>query len=215
MLDEHIRHKGYMDSADLTRFFSLLRANDLIWSSAISSYLLVEDAVASDLLYWFSDGIGMPGRMLKTFVRKIILDNALAKPGALEIAGTPIGLSRIETPVYFVSLKDDHVAAWQDTYRGAEKFLGEKVFTLGGSGHNAGTINPPAAKRHGFWTNTGFPPNAEDWLASAQRHEGSWWPTWSEWLKPRSGEEVAARVVGAGGIAAIEPAPGSYARVRR
>jgi polyhydroxyalkanoate synthase len=214
VLDEHIRHKGYIDSADLTRFFSLLRANDLIWSSAISSYLLADDAVASDLLYWFSDGIGMPGKMLKTFVRKIILENALAKPGALEFDGTAIDLSRIETPLHFVSLKDDHVAAWQDTYRGAEKLTAEKIFTLGGSGHNAGTISPPAARKHGYWTNAAFPRDAEQWLASAVRHEGSWWPMWSDWLRQRSGEQVPARAVGSGGLTPLEPAPGSYVRVR-
>ena len=64
--------KGYVESADLSRLFSLLRANDLIWSSAISSYLLADKAVASDLLYWFSDGIGMPAKMLDTFQREIL-----------------------------------------------------------------------------------------------------------------------------------------------
>ena len=26
-------------------------------------------------------------------------------------------------------------------------------FILGGSGHNAGIVNPPAANKHGYWTN--------------------------------------------------------------
>ena len=45
-VEKHLQHKGYIDSADLTRLFALLRANDLIWSSAISSYLLAEDGGA-------------------------------------------------------------------------------------------------------------------------------------------------------------------------
>src|SRR4029078_13469051 len=96
-LEEHLKHKGYVDRADLTRLFALLRANDLIWSSGVSSYLLAEDAVASDLLYWFADGIGMPAQMLSTFLRKIILENALTKPGGLEISRTPIALKQIKT----------------------------------------------------------------------------------------------------------------------
>ncbi|MGA2288803.1 PHA/PHB synthase family protein [Bradyrhizobium sp.] len=117
-LEEHLKYKGYVDSADLTRLFALLRANDLIWSSGISSYLLAEDAVASDLLYWFADGIGMPAKMLRTFMRSIILNNSLTKPGAIAIGGVPIDINDIRTPLFFVSLRDDHVAGWQDTYRG-------------------------------------------------------------------------------------------------
>ena len=208
-LEGHLQHKGYVDSADLTRLFALLRANDLIWSSGVSSYLLAEDAIASDLLYWFADGIGMPAKMLRTFMRSIILDNALTKPGALKIAGNPIDVKGIRTPLFFVSLRDDHVAGWQDTYRGASRFEASKRFILGGSGHNAGTINPPAAKKHGYWTNPEMPADAENWFKNAKRNEGSWWPEWADWLKERSGGEVAARAVGDGPLPSLEAAPGS------
>jgi polyhydroxyalkanoate synthase subunit PhaC len=213
-LEGHLQHKGYVDSADLTRLFALLRANDLIWSSGVSSYLLAEDAIASDLLYWFADGIGMPAKMLRTFMRSIILDNALTKPGGLKIAGNPIDLKGIRTPLFFVSLRDDHVAGWQDTYRGASRFEASKRFILGGSGHNAGTINPPAAKKHGYWTNPEMPADAENWFKNAKRNEGSWWPEWADWLKERSGGEVAARAVGDGPLPILEAAPGSYVKVR-
>ena len=213
-LEEHLKHKGYVDSADLTRLFALLRANDLIWSSGISSYLLAEDAVASDLLYWFADGIGMPAKMLRTFMRNIIVDNSLTKPGALKIGGVPINLKDIRTPLFFVSLRDDHVAGWQDTYRGASRFETEKRFILGGSGHNAGTINPPAAKKHGYWTNPEMPADPEGWFNGAKRNEGSWWPEWVAWLKERGGDEVAARAVGGGALPVLEAAPGSYVKVR-
>jgi polyhydroxyalkanoate synthase subunit PhaC len=213
-LEKHLQQKGYVDSADLTRLFALLRANDLIWSSGISSYLLAEDAVASDLLYWFADGIGMPAKMLRTFMRSIILDNGLTKPGVIAIGGIPINLKDIRTPLFFVSLRDDHVAGWQDTYRGATRFDAEKRFILGGSGHNAGTINPPEAKRHGYWTNPEMPGDPESWFKNAKRNEGSWWPEWADWLKERSGGEVAARPVGGGALPVLEAAPGSYVKVR-
>jgi polyhydroxyalkanoate synthase len=213
-LEQHLQQKGYVDSADLTRLFALLRANDLIWSSGISSYLLAEDAVASDLLYWFADGIGMPARMLRTFMRSIILNNSLTKPGALKIGGVPINLKDIRTPLFFVSLRDDHVAGWQDTYRGASRFETEKRFILGGSGHNAGTINPPAAKKHGYWTNPEMPADSEGWFKNAKRNEGSWWPEWAEWLKERCGGEVAARAVSEGPLPVLATAPGTYVMVR-
>jgi polyhydroxyalkanoate synthase len=213
-LEQHLQQKGYVDSAELTRLFALLRANDLIWSSGISSYLLAEDAVASDLLYWFADGIGMPARMLRTFMRSIILNNGLTKPGALKIGGVPINLKDIRTPLFFVSLRDDHVAGWQDTYRGASRFETEKRFILGGSGHNAGTINPPAAKKHGYWTNPEMPADSEGWFKNAKRNEGSWWPEWAEWLKERSGGEVPARAVSEGPLPVLASAPGTYVMVR-
>ena len=56
-----------------------------------------------------------------------------------------------------ISLKDDHVSAWQATYDGAKLLGGETRFLLGGSGHNAGVINPPAANKHGYWTNAAMP----------------------------------------------------------
>jgi polyhydroxyalkanoate synthase subunit PhaC len=214
-LEQKLKHKGYVESADLSTLFSVLRANDLIWSSAISSYLLAEDAVASDLLYWFSDGIGMPAKMLNTFLRSIILDNSLTKPGRLKLDKTPIDLQQIKTPLCFVSLKDDHVSGWQATYFGARRFKAPKRFILGGSGHNAGTINPPAARKHGYWTNPEFPDDPGQWLAGATKHEGSWWTEWASWLKERSGDDVDARSVEHGPVAVLGPAPGSYARVRR
>jgi polyhydroxyalkanoate synthase len=214
-LDENLKGKGYLSSADLSSLFSLLRANDLIWSSAISSYLLADKAVASDLLYWFSDGIGMPAKMLDTFMRVILMDNALVKPGQFKIAGVPIDLTSIRTPLCFVSLKDDHVAHWQATYKGACQFKAPKRFILGGSGHNAGTINPPSAGKHGFWTNESFPEDPDAWLQGAERQEGSWWTDWSFWLEKHSGPEIPSRPVAGGPLAVLTSAPGDYVRVRR
>jgi polyhydroxyalkanoate synthase len=157
----------------------------------------------------------MPAKMLRTFMRSIILNNSLTKPGTLAIGGVPINLMDIRAPLFFVSLRDDHVAGWQDTYRGASRFDTQKRFILGGSGHNAGTINPPAAKKHGYWTNPEMPADAESWFKNAKRNEGSWWPEWADWLKERSGGEVAARrAVGDGPLPILEAAPGSYVKVR-
>jgi polyhydroxyalkanoate synthase subunit PhaC len=206
--------RGYLTSGELAHIFSLLRANDLIWSSAVSRYLLAEDPLASDMLYWFSDGIGMPATMLETFLRRVILNNALSRPGGISFAGTPVDLARVKTPLCFISMKEDHVATWQSTYRGARQFQTEKRFILGGSGHNAGTINPPAAGRHGYWLSESFPDEPEAWLADARRHEGSWWTEWRTWLERFGGEKVPSRPVAEGHVPVLEAAPGSYARDR-
>ena len=75
-----------------------------------------------------------------------------------------------------IALKDDHVSAWEAVYRGARDIGAD--FILGGSGHNAGVINPPAANKHGYWTNAESPETPKNG-STATRHEGSWWPTWT------------------------------------
>ena len=123
------------------------------------------------------------------------------------VAGTPIDLAKIETPMLVIALKDDHVSAWEAVYSGARHLNAD--FVLGGSGHNAGVINPPSRNKHGYWTGPKqLPEDAEEWLAKATKNEGSWWPFWTKWLTAHgSKKQVAARKP----EKPIEPAPGSYA----
>jgi polyhydroxyalkanoate synthase len=205
-LEDHLEDQGFIDSLELQRLFAAMRANDLIWSSVVNHYLLDKPAPPSDLLYWFEDGARIPGAFLKSYNRDLLLENKLKDPAGFEVGGVPIDLALIPTPILVIALKDDHVSAWPAVYSGARSLNAE--FILGGSGHNAGVINPPAANKHGFWTNEDMPESADDWLASATRHEGSWWPTWIEWLAEKgSKKNVPARAIADG----IEPAPGAYA----
>ena len=199
-MERHLQAKGVLAAHELQGLFSVVRANDLIWSSVVSHYLLDKEAPPSDILHWFADGAHIPRAFLLDWTSKILKDNALTKPGALDM----------ETPAMVISLKDDHVSAWQATYDGAKLLGGETRFLLGGSGHNAGVINPPAANKHGYWTNAKMPETAEQWLETATRHEGSWWPEWQAWLTRDGGERMKARKP----RKAIEPAPGSYVRMR-
>jgi polyhydroxyalkanoate synthase len=48
-------------------------------------------------------------------------------------------------------------------------------------------------------------------MAGAQRHDGSWWSHWAEWLTARSGGQVPAREdLGTDDYPAGDPAPGRY-----
>ena len=141
-------------------------------------------------------------------------DRRFDRAGALTGGEDAIDLGAVETPVMVVSLKDDHVSAWEATYDGAKLFGGEVRFLLGGSGHNAGVINPPSANKHGYWTNEAMPETAEEWMEQAVRNEGSWWPDWQAWLVRDGVDRVKARIPGKGKLKAIEPAPGSYVRMR-
>jgi polyhydroxyalkanoate synthase subunit PhaC len=199
-MERHLEAKGVLAAHELQALFSVVRANDLIWSSVVSHYLLDKEVPPSDILHWFADGAHIPKTFLLDWTNKILRDNALTRPGALDF----------DTPAMIISLKDDHVSAWQATYDGAKLLGGDTRFLLGGSGHNAGVINPPSANKHGYWTNEKMPETAEQWLETATRHEGSWWPQWQQWLVRDGGERVKARTP----KKPIEPAPGSYVRMR-
>lgn len=206
-LDAHLAKQGFIDSVELQRLFAAMRANDLIWSSVVNHYLLDKDAPPSDLLYWFEDGARIPAAFLTSYNRQLLHGNKLREPAGFAVRGTPIDLADIKTPVLSIALKDDHVSAWEAVYAGARLLRAD--FVLGGSGHNAGVINPPTANKHGYWTSDAQPDAGADWLESAARHEGSWWPWWTEWLKGHgSGARVPARTIEGG----IELAPGSYAK---
>ncbi|MBX9802258.1 MAG: class I poly(R)-hydroxyalkanoic acid synthase [Caulobacteraceae bacterium] len=212
--DRYLDEKGYVEAHDLTKLFSAVRANDLIWSSVVNHYLLGDEVRASDLLWWFDDGSRIPARMLKEYGRQILRGNQL-KDGGVQIDGVTLDLKAIETPVMIVALKDDHVSAWKNTYAGRHFFGGPTRFLLGGSGHNAGMINPPAANKHGYWTNDDAPADAEAWLAGAGQKPGSWWPEWQGWLDAAAADDkVKARKVGSGKLKAGTAAPGDYVRVR-
>jgi polyhydroxyalkanoate synthase subunit PhaC len=166
------------------------------------------------MLWWFADASRMPAAMLNEFGRKVLQENRLPK-GGLEIDGVALDVSKVKTPMTFVSLKDDHVSGWRATYEGAKLFGGDVRFILGGSGHNAGTINPPAANKHGYWVNPELPETPEQWLEGATKKDGSWWPEWQSWLDAMAHDKkVKAREPGSGKLPVIEPAPGSYVRVR-
>jgi len=209
-LEKHLEAKGVLAAHELQGLFSVVRANDLIWSSVVSHYLLDKQAPPSDILHWFADGSHIPRAFLLEWAKEIMKDNKLTRSGALRIGADAIDLGAIQVPNLLISLKDDHVSAWQATYDGARLLGGETRFLLGGSGHNAGVINPPSANKHGYWSNAAMPDTAEQWMETATRHEGSWWPEWHAWLVRDGLEMVKARKP----KKEIEPAPGSYVRMR-
>ena len=214
LIERHMQARGYLEARHMQKVFSLMRANDLIWGIVVNNYLMGREPAALDLLHWNADGTRMPAMMHSFYLRNMYQRNLLVRPGGITLKGVPIDLGAIRTPCYFLSTRDDHIAPWTSTYQGSLRFGGTVRFVLGGSGHIAGVINPPAMGKYGYWTNHRRPRRAERWLERADEHAGSWWPDWCVWLARRSGAKVAARQPGAGGLAVIEDAPGSYVRKR-
>jgi polyhydroxyalkanoate synthase subunit PhaC len=217
-LERKMSERGYLEGSEMANTFNMLRSNDLIWSFVINNYLMGRDPFPFDLLHWNQDSTRMPAKMHSFYLRNMYMKNKLREPGGITLAGTPIDVSKVDLPSYFVSALEDHIAPWKATYAGARLLGGKKRFVLSGSGHIAGMINPPSAEKYGYWTNDRLPADAAQWFEGAKQHPGSWWTDWIAWLKPQSGTEVAARELTRAGAKGrrkpIEPAPGSYARMR-
>jgi len=214
-LERRMNERGYLEGSEMAGTFNMLRANDLIWSFVINNYLMGKEPFPFDLLYWNSDSTRMPAAMHSFYLRNMYLGNRLREPGGITLGGVPLDLSKVKVPAYFISTVEDHIAPWKSTYRGAKALGGPVRFVLGGSGHIAGIVNPPAAGKYGYWTNAAMPDDADAWQQGATAHGGSWWNDWQAWIAGLNGAaRVPARVPGDGKLAVIEDAPGSYVSVR-
>lgn len=205
---------GVLPGAAMADTFNALRANDLIWSFFVSNYLMGKDPPAFDLLFWNADQTRMPRKLHMDYLRSMYGRNALSQ-GEFEIGGVRADLSRVTIPLYFQASREDHIAPMKSVYRSARAFRNADVtLTLAGSGHIAGVVNPPSANKYQHWTNPELPETLDAWLAGAEQHPGSWWNHWADWLHARSGDWVPARNPSKGPLKAIEPAPGSYVKVK-
>jgi polyhydroxyalkanoate synthase len=213
-LDERMQERGYLDARTLSTTFNMLRANDLIWSFVINNYLMGKEPFPFDLLYWNSDSTRMPAAMHSFYLHKMYQENLLAKPRGITLHDAAIDLRKVKTPSYLVATKEDHIAPWRSVYAGTQLYTGSRRFVLGASGHIAGVVNHPAADKYGYWTNDALPADPETWLEGAERHDGSWWVDWQNWIAPFGGKLVPARTPGDGELKPIEDAPGSYVKVR-
>jgi polyhydroxyalkanoate synthase len=208
---------GYLDGRYMAATFNMLRSSDLIWNYVVNYYLLGEDYPAFDLLYWNGDVTNLPARWHESYLRDLYRDNKLVKPDALSADGTPIDLNLVETPSYIQAGREDHIAPPESVWRLTEQFSGPMRFVLAGSGHIAGVVNPPAARKYQYWTNEAAANSLETFVKGATEHPGSWWDDWLGWLESFGSERVKAagkRKPGSAGDAVIEDAPGRYVAQR-
>ncbi|MBU1171940.1 MAG: class I poly(R)-hydroxyalkanoic acid synthase [Proteobacteria bacterium] len=207
-----VNNVGYLDGRHLAKTFNMLRPTDLIWSYAVNNYLKGKEPVPFDILYWNSDSTNLPARMYSFYLNNTYIENRLKDPKGISMNGVPISISDIKTPSYFLSTEDDHIVLWKGAYRGARLHSGPTRFVLGGSGHVAGVANPPSKNKYSYKSSDLLPEDPDEWLVTATREAGSWWPNWHEWNLAFAGDRVTPRTPGKGPLKAIEDAPGSYVK---
>jgi len=206
---------GLLKGQELATTFSFLRPNDLVWNYVVGNYLKGDKPPPFDLLYWNSDSTNLPGPYFCWYLRHTYLQNELRVPGKLTVCGEKLDLGKVKAPVYIYGSREDHIVPWQAAFESTKIMQGKARFVLGASGHIAGVINPPAAKKRNYWVDGKLGGSAQRWMDSAREVPGSWWPDWAAWLKPHAGKQVPApKAYGNRSHKVIEPAPGRYVKAR-
>ena len=209
----NMARKGYLEGKEMASAFRLLRSNSLIWTYVVNGWLYGETPAPFDVLYWNMDCTRMPHAMHAWYLRELYLHNRLIHADALTIAGESINLGCITQPLYTVAAVDDHIAPWEQTFRINNFAIGPKRYVLSSSGHILGIINPVVTPpKRQFWVNDvqHRSETSDHWRKNAVEQQGSWWPDWMKWLKPRAGKLVEARPVANEQFPGLAPAPGTY-----
>src|SRR6202041_3921308 len=94
MLEAAMSRAGVLKSEQVGAAFALLRSRDLLWTPAVNTYLRGKRDSPNDIMAWNADGTRMPCRMHAEYLRRLYLDNALAR-GEVCIAGQRIDLATI------------------------------------------------------------------------------------------------------------------------
>jgi polyhydroxyalkanoate synthase len=201
---------GVLDGRELARMFAWLRPNDLIWNYWVNNYLLGNDPPAYDVLYWNNDTTRLPARLHADFL-DLIESNPFVEAGRLTIGGRAIDMRKVDIDSYVVAGITDHITPWQGCHKTAKLYGERATFVLANSGHIQSLINPPENRKAHFWAGAAQAETAEGWIGAAEKHAGSWWPHWLEWITARSGETGPAPAgLGSAEHLTLDAAPGRY-----
>jgi polyhydroxyalkanoate synthase len=191
-----------------------MRPNDLIWNYWVNNYLLGKQPPAFDILYWNNDNTHLPAALHRDLI-DLFKHNPLIRAGGLEVCGTPIDLQKVTVDSFNVAGINDHITPWDAVYRSTLLIGGERRFVLSNSGHIQSILNPPGNPKANYLESGKLSADPRAWYHDAQKHDGSWWPEWLEWIQARSGEQRQPLLtLGNRKHPPMEAAPGTYVHVR-
>lgn len=208
-----VKRKGVVEGAEMARIFAWLRPNDLIWNYWVNNYLLGNDPPAFDILYWNADTTRLPAAFHADLIG-IFEDNPFVNAGTMKVLGKPVDMRQVQVDAYIVAGITDHITPWKACYETARIYGPRSQFILANAGHLQSLLNPPGSAKSFFFAANAGQALPDTWAASAQRHEGSWWPHWMDWMRQRSGElKPAPKRLGSRRHPAGIAAPGEYVLV--
>lgn len=202
--------RGVLDGHEMAKMFAWMRPNDLIWNYWVNNYLLGNQPPAFDVLYWNADTTRLPAQLHSDFL-DLIFTNPFVNGGKLSINGVPIDMKNVKLETYVIGGTTDHITPWKAVYQTAKLYGDKTTFILSNSGHLQSLLNPPGNPKAWYVKGQVSEKDADAWTAKASKHEGSWWLDWADYLKQRSGEEIAApKTAGSKKNKPLGPAPGTY-----
>jgi len=212
-IEDQMNSVGYFDGKNMAAAFNFLRPGDLYWNYVVNNYLLGNQPTAFDMLYWNSDSTRLPAKLHSDYLRSMYLHNKIVKK-EYKFKDLILDLSKIKTPMFHVATTEDHIAPWKSVFSGLKNYSNQCKFILANSGHIAGIIQGKDAKpgKQYFYDNEKItvqsPPT--DWLDSASKKDGSWWPQWISWLEQFSGKNKKINEINLNKFKELYPAPGKY-----
>ncbi|UGA41488.1 alpha/beta fold hydrolase [Bradyrhizobium quebecense] len=216
LLEDMMHVQGYLDTRQMAGAFSVLRANEMIFSQFVERYILGEPRTATDLDAWLADATRMPARMHGEYLRELFLDNSFAHGNYL-VDGRALALKDIKTPIFALGAERDHIAPWRSVYKVELYSSADTEFILTGGGHNSSVVSPPGKAGAYYRISTCDASDKyvdpDTWLASASQKQGSWWPEWIRWLDAHSSFvriTPSSLSKAADGFPSYGRAPGSY-----
>jgi polyhydroxyalkanoate synthase len=206
------RRKGVIDARSMGSVFTWMRPDDLVFNYWVNNYLMGEKPPAFDILAWNADGTNLPAALHEQFL-DIFANNTLCTPGRLSVLDSPVDLSRIRIATFVTGAVTDHLTPWKGCYQTTQLLGGESTFVLSSAGHIASLVNPPGNPRANYYLGARPGVDPEAWLAGAERHSGSWWEPWGNWVTARAGtQRVSPERLGSRRHRPLEVAPGLYVR---
>lgn len=214
-LREQVDAQGYLSGRQMAGTFLFLHSRELIWARNVSRYLLGKDETGNDLMSWNADTTRLPQAMYVEYLDSLFLRNNLTQ-GHYKVDGITVAMKNLRMPLMVVGTVRDHVSPWRSVYKIHLHTDTDLTFVLAAGGHNAGIISEPGHPHRSFqiaregashdWV------DPDQWIARAERREGSWWEAWQAWMHEHSSDKTPARQIG--NAAKLDDAPGDYVKVR-
>nr|WP_260152312.1 poly-beta-hydroxybutyrate polymerase [Hoyosella altamirensis] len=199
-----------IDAKTIAHNFAWMRPKDLVFGNLINSWLRGEDLPAYDLLAWNDDVVNIPAAFIRDSLA-LMSSGDLIKPNTATVQNTPIDLSKVTADSFVVAAQTDHITTWEPCYMTTQALGGDSEMVLVNKGHIQTIVSPVAKSRQKFWTAKADESDPLMWLGKAEQKSGSWWTHWTEWIQPRSGDEITAPTnLGSTTYPPREAAPGTY-----